>query len=94
MQAVDNLVQHYGEDAKIIVVANGPAVELFQKKLGKAQLMENLQVLNVEVGVCAVAMQQFDIPEDHVFPGVEVLKDTGIVRVMELQKKGYLYVKI
>jgi len=93
-QAIQNLADYYGDDHKIILVANGPAVELFQQRLGKKHMVENLLVLDVDIGVCAVALAQVAIAGDSLFPGVRILGDTGIVEIMELQKQGYLYVKI
>jgi intracellular sulfur oxidation DsrE/DsrF family protein len=94
-QALANIVQHYGEgDREIVLIANGPAVELFSKQLGKEALMQNLTMNDVEVGVCNIALRRFDVPEDQLYEGVKIFPESGIIRILELQKQGYLYVKI
>jgi intracellular sulfur oxidation DsrE/DsrF family protein len=93
-QAISNLIDHYGDDREIILVANGPAVELFTRMLGKETLVDSLQINDVSIGVCSIALERYSIPQDMLFEGVEVFQDSGIVRIIELQKQGYMYVKI
>ena len=95
LQAVENILKHYDEESReIVVIANGPAVELFSKQLGKEELIQNLTLNNIDVGVCNVALERFSIPEEQLYEGVKVFPETGIIRILELQKQGYLYVKI
>ncbi len=93
-QAISNLIDHYGDEREIILVANGPTVELFIRMLGKETLVDSLQMNDVSIGVCSIALDRFSIPEEMLFEGIEVYQHSGIVKIIELQKQGYMYVKI
>lgn len=93
-QAVENIIEEYGDERELILVVNGPAVENFTKALGKPEFVEQLISRQVEVGVCHVALSRRGINEQDVLDKVRVLESTGVITIIKLQQQGYMYIKI
>lgn len=82
-----------GAPASIVLVANGPAVQL----LGKANPdyaapLANLMGQGVRVRACGNSMSDFSLFPDFLAPGCEVVP-AAIVELVRLQAEGYAYVK-
>jgi len=93
-QAVDNIIEEYGDNREIILVVNGAAVENFTRALGKPEFVGNLLEQEVEIGVCHMALSRRGIHDEQVLDQVEVLESTGVVTIIRLQQQGYIYIKI
>jgi intracellular sulfur oxidation DsrE/DsrF family protein len=50
-------------------------------------------VQNVKLELCDITRSGIKLPEDKLYPGVELVP-SGVVRIAELQGKGYAYIKI
>lgn len=90
-----NLRKGLGEDVNIQVVINGHAVtsmlsgnKLIEEKV--KSMMDN----NASIGLCHYAMRNNRINEDRLIEGVTILKEGGIVSIVNLQKEGYHYIKL
>lgn len=93
-QAVENIIDEYGDNREVILVVNGAAVENFTRALGKPEFVHNLLEQEVEVGVCHMALSRRGIDDGQVLDQVKVLESTGVVTIIRLQQQGYIYIKI
>ncbi len=79
---------------KLIMLFNGPAVTMLTKdKL--ADFADNIKALQkdkVEFQVCNNALTKFDVSPDSLPEGFTVIP-AGIVALIELQNRGYAYIK-
>jgi intracellular sulfur oxidation DsrE/DsrF family protein len=96
-------------DVRIVFVAHGIRF-LTDEKLEKtpfaadaaleerrANLQGRLTALNsvqgVKLELCDITRSQIKLPEDRLYKGVEKIP-SGVVRIAELQHKGFAYIKI
>jgi len=84
----------YGDNATIAIVANGPGIGLLNANNSYKNQISSLMIKNVEVTACnttisALKAMNKPIP---IVKGVEIVP-AGIVRVLELQQQGYLYLQ-
>jgi intracellular sulfur oxidation DsrE/DsrF family protein len=63
----------------------------------RSNLHGRLSALNTVQGVklelCDITRSGINLPEDKLYPGVKLVP-SGVVRIAELQSKGYAYIKI
>lgn len=78
-------------DAKLVLLANGPAVTFFQKSKDFAEL-SSILAKDVRVCTCQNALNKFEITADMLAEGVEIIP-AGIVELVELQRAGFAYIK-
>ncbi len=86
-----SLLEHYGDKVKIAIVANGPGIGLLNKKNRYIKDIQSLIKKGVTVSACNTTvriMRKFK--ELPIIEGVEFVA-TGVVKVIELQQQGYLY---
>lgn len=86
-----SLTSHYGDKAKIEIVANGPGIGLLNKNNNYTNEIKELLDSGVKISACNTTvriMRKFK--ELPIIEGV-TFTPTGVVRVIELQKQGYLY---
>lgn len=78
----------------IVMVYNGPAVQLLQAEQCAAFRDEiwNLQQARVAFKVCRNALNRFNVDPDSLIEGCEIVP-AGIVALIELQQDGYAYIK-
>jgi len=93
---VANLQQALGMDnVEIEVVAYGPGLSLLTKANKDGQRVESLAVQGVTFSACGntiKAVTKKTGKEPVLLKGVKVVPG-GVVRIMELQQKGYAYVR-
>lgn len=82
-----------GEDYRVVMVANGPAVQLFTRAQGElgaraAQLMAQ----GLKLCVCNNALKAFGVDAADLWDGVEVVP-AGVVEVVRLQREGFAYLR-
>ncbi|SPD75069.1 conserved hypothetical protein [uncultured Desulfobacterium sp.] len=82
------------EDTDICVLANGPAVKLFQqgRALGYASDIQDLSDKGVHFRVCNNALKHFAVAKDSLVSTCEVVP-AGIMELVRLQAEGYAYIK-
>jgi len=94
-KGVYNLRKSLGDDVDIQVVINGRVVT---SMLSGNRLVEdkvNSMLANdVEIGLCHNAIKNHKVNTSLLIEGVSILEQGGYVAILELQKKGYVYIKI
>lgn len=94
---INNVITELGrENVDIKLVTYGPGINMFRK--GKSNIIERLDSLKksnpkaLDYTVCSNTMRAMKVEKSEI---VEFVHDLypGIVRVMELQEKGYVYIK-
>ena len=78
------------------LVVHGPALKLFvQSSIDPAlkQTLEMLQEQGMTFGACGNTMKNFSITTEQLPHGTLVLPQGGVVRLMELQEHGYIYLR-
>lgn len=90
-----NLRKGLGEDVNIQVVINGRAVTamLSGNKLIEEKV-KSMREQNAKIGICHYAMSNNNVNEDRLVEGVSILKEGGIVTIVNLQQEGYIYIKL
>ena len=102
----NNLVEY---DVRIVFVAHGIRFVTddklnktpFQEDAALAERRENLKgrlsalrdVQNVKLELCDITRSGINLPADKLYKGVETV-DSGVVRIAELQRDGFAYIKI
>lgn len=82
------------EDARIKAVVNSNAVRYLQKDSEAAEYLQDyIGQDRADFLACSNSLDNFDISEDELIEGVEVV-DSGIGSIQLLQDKGYRYTKI
>jgi hypothetical protein len=78
-------------------LANTPFAEDKELKARRAELIQRLQqlreVMNVKLELCEITRELLRLPAEKVIPGVGSVR-SGVVRIAELQHKGYAYLKV
>ncbi len=94
---ITNVITEVGkENVEIKLVTYGPGINMFRK--GKSNVLERLDSLKKANGkaldytVCSNTMRGMKVEKSEI---VEFVHDLypGIVRIMELQEKGYVYIR-
>ena len=86
-----SLMDYYGEKANIAIVANGTGIGFVNSKNKYTEEILNLIEKGVKISACNTTvriMRKFQAL--HIIKGVKFVP-TGVVEVIELQLKGYLY---
>jgi intracellular sulfur oxidation DsrE/DsrF family protein len=92
---IQNLFAQAGpENANVCVVANGTAVNLFQRERPEpySEDIERLSGLGVHFLLCRNSLSNMDIPESSLLGTCKVVP-AGILELVRLQMEGYAYVK-
>jgi len=78
-------------------LASTPFAEDKEFKARRAELIQRLQqlreVMNVKLELCEITREALQLPEGKIIPGVGLVR-SGVVRIAELQHKGYAYLKV
>ncbi len=78
-------------------LANTPFAEDKNFKARRADLIQRLQqlreLMNVKLELCEITREALRLPTEKIIPGVGSVR-SGVVRIAELQHKGYAYLKI
>ena len=96
-------------DVRIVFVAHGVRFLTDDKLVGtpfaedeklaerrtdlKARLMSLKDVQSVGLELCSITSSQINLPAEKVFEGVEMVP-SGVVRIADLQRQGFAYIKI
>ncbi len=98
---VANVTRYYeakGEKVVIELVAYGPGLNMFVE--GKSPVADristmSLQYDNLQFSACGNTLKKFEAKAGHKVPIMSeaTVVPSGVVRLMELQEKGYAYVR-
>ena len=84
-----------GDNVKIKVVINGKAVQLMLKNdLASVEIVNDILQNNVDIGLCHNAIRNNHIDKKLLIAGLRILPQDGNVSVINLQKEGYIYIKM
>jgi intracellular sulfur oxidation DsrE/DsrF family protein len=78
------------------LVVFGPALKSFAKDgfdPALKQSLEELQGQGMTFGACGNTMKNFSITAEQLPPKSLILPQGGVVRIMELQERGYVYIR-
>lgn len=78
------------------LVVHGPALKAFltaSMDPSVKRILETLQASGLEFGACGNTMKVFNIALEQLPDGARHLPQGGVVRVMELQDRGYAYIR-
>jgi len=84
--------KHYGENANIAIVANGPGIGFLNKKNSYVRKVKGLLDTGVKFSACNATIRKLKAEKKPIpiVDGIEIVP-AGIVKVLELQQQGYLY---
>jgi len=57
------------------------------------RLQQLREMQNVKLELCEITREALNLPKDRIIPGVTAVR-SGVVRIAELQSKGYAYLKV
>ncbi len=89
-------VKGWGNIEALELVVHGAALKTFLKKDMDPEVKRALEVLQTEgmqFGACGNTIQGLRITLADVAEGAKELPQGGVVRVMELQERGYAYIR-
>lgn len=90
---IKNYMAHFtGPKPAVSLVVNGPGVQLLLKDGEYAAQISEAHQLGAEIKVCNNALKSFDIAPEQLCPECVVVP-AGIVELVELQNKGFRYIK-
>lgn len=76
------------------LVVFGPALKGFtQMEPAMMQMLDALQLQGMTFGACGNTMKNYTITADQLPPKSLILPQGGVVRIMELQEHGYIYLR-
>lgn len=94
---INNIITEMGKDhVDIKVVSYGPGINMFRKDkssvLDRLESLKKLAGKGVEYTVCSNTMKAMGVDRREI---VELVDDLypGIVRIVELQERGYVYLR-
>jgi len=97
-QAAINYARHirnrHGDSANIAIVANGPSIGFLNSKNTYVSKIKGLFNTGVTFSACNATIQKLKAEKKPIpiIDGVEIVP-AGILKVLELQQQGYLYLQ-
>ncbi len=83
------------DNVEVEIVAYGPGLSLLTKKSKQAKRVESLAMQDITFSACANTMKKIEKKKGKkpkLLQGVKVVP-AGVLRIMELQEKGYSYIR-
>jgi len=97
-EAAINYARHirnrYGDNANIAIVANGPGIGFLNSKNTYVSKIKGLLKTGVTFSACNATIEKLKAEKKPIpiINGVEIVP-AGILKVIELQQQGYLYLQ-
>jgi intracellular sulfur oxidation DsrE/DsrF family protein len=94
-----NITNHYegtGGNVEILLVVHGPALAAFKSKSASSAIFGRFSGLVRKVlspHACANTMQGMDIALTDLLDGFHAAEKGGVVKLAELQRQGYAYLR-
>ncbi len=93
--SVENIRSELGENVDIKIVVNGKAVQLMLiNNETSTKIITNILKNNADIGLCHNAIRNNNINKKSLIKGLTVLPKDGNVTIINLQKDGYIYIKM
>lgn len=93
--AISNVMNYFtaieGKKADVVMLVNGPAVNLFKKEIVLPEL-KTLQDKGLTIKLCQNALNKFSLTKEMVMEGVQIVP-AGIVELVRLKNEHYTYIK-
>lgn len=97
LNVANNLIKHYGADkVELEIVAFGPGLRmLFEDNPNKARIKKLVENADVQFSACSNTMANYEGKLGHApeLNQYSTVVGGGIVRIVDLVKKGYILVK-
>jgi len=89
-----HIQNRYGDNANIAIVANGPGVGFLNSKNTYVSKVKDLLNAGVTFSACNATIEKLKAEKKAIpiIDGVEIVP-AGILKVLELQQQGYLYLQ-
>ena len=90
-----NIKEHWGDDIDVVVVAYGPGLSVLTKKSKMADRVKSLAASGITFDACHNTMMKIQKKTGKMpvlTDGVKVVP-AGVAQIIELQEKGYSYVR-
>lgn len=81
-------------DAQVQVIFHGGAIIRLSRQDGLSDDFLGLFEKGVVLGACSTSMLSNELAPDLMIEGVRYLSDGGVPALIDLQRQGYLYIKI
>lgn len=83
-----------GRPVEGAIVVNGPGAQLVTASMDMelSELIDELAAEGIDFFVCNNSMVQFDLTPEVLHPAFKVTR-AGVLKLVELQRDGYAYVK-
>jgi len=99
--ALNNIRNHIkgvggSENVDIVLVVHGPAGKMFHEFSTTTRVREAVQELRqvgVDFEMCGNTMHAQDVTLDDLLEGFVRVDQGGVVRIAELQRQGYIYIR-
>ncbi len=93
--SVKNIRAELGDDVKIKIIVNGKVVQgLLKNNEPNTKIVNFILKKNVDIGLCHNALRNNSVSGDMLIEGLEILPTDGNVTLINLQKQGYIYIKL
>ena len=95
--AITNIVNLYKaldkETFTAVLLVNGPGIRLMERNnVDFSQDIRHLKECGASVRVCRNAMNHFGLTPEQLCPECDIVP-AGVVELIDLQKKGFAYIK-
>ena len=80
----------------MILVVHGPAGKAFHRSKSNSKIeqrLDNLSIDGVKFNMCGNTMRAQKVKMTDLLPGFSRHDEGGVVRIAELQSKGYIYIR-
>jgi intracellular sulfur oxidation DsrE/DsrF family protein len=99
--ALNNIKNHYEgvggpANVTIVLVVYGPALKAFHAATAGPETVKRLADFSragLQLNVCSNTMKAQEVTLKDLLPGFVIAEGGGVVRLAELQSKGYVYIK-
>uniref|UniRef100_UPI0038994495 DsrE family protein n=1 Tax=Halodesulfovibrio marinisediminis TaxID=458711 RepID=UPI0038994495 len=93
---ISNIENYYeslsGKKFNSYLVINGPGIKFLGKEDPHAPMLTELANLGLQIKVCQNAMHHFQIQPDWLLPVAQIVP-AGLLEIIDLQRKGFAYIK-
>jgi uncharacterized protein len=89
-----NLKKDLGKNVIIEVVVNGPAITRLASFSNTGESLQRMLDEGVEIGGCSNAIRGSQLDPSRLYPGVRIIEEGGVARLVQRQQQGYIYLKM
>ena len=94
--AISNITNYFkalpDEQFTAVLLVNGPGAQLMVKESPNCQKLQELCDKGLQLLVCNNAINHFGISPESLCPACRIVP-AGIVELVDLQRKGFVYIK-